>query len=24
VHLTANVRDKSVDVDIQYTVSAPK
>jgi len=23
-HLTANVRDKSVDVDIQYTVSAPK
>jgi outer membrane protein insertion porin family len=24
VHLTANLRDKSVDVDIQYTVSAPK
>jgi outer membrane protein assembly factor BamA len=24
VHLTANIRDKSVDVDIQYTVSAPK
>jgi outer membrane protein assembly factor BamA len=24
VHLTANVRDKTVDVDIQYTVSAPK
>ena len=24
VHLTANVRDKSVDVDIQYTVSVPK
>jgi hemolysin activation/secretion protein len=24
VHLTANVRDKSVDVDIQFTVSAPK
>jgi len=24
VHLTANVRDKSVDVDIQYTVNAPK
>jgi outer membrane protein assembly factor BamA len=23
-HLTANLRDKSVDVDIQYTVSAPK
>ncbi|HLW85644.1 MAG TPA: POTRA domain-containing protein [Candidatus Sulfotelmatobacter sp.] len=24
VHLTANIRDKTVDVDIQYTVSAPK
>jgi len=24
VHLTANVRDKSVDVDIQYTVNVPK
>ena len=24
VHLTANIRDKSVDVDIQYSVSAPK
>lgn len=24
VHFTANVRDKSVDVDIQYTVSVPK
>jgi outer membrane protein assembly factor BamA len=23
-HMTANVRDKSVDVDIQYTVSAPR